>query len=280
MFAVLEKKELSPGVFYMKVTAPEIAKNRKAGQFIILQVDAEYGERIPLTIADASEKEGWIALVFQAVGATTFLLSQKKAGDAIPVLLGPLGNPSAIKKYNAPVVIVGGGFGVAPCYPIAEAHKKIGNKVTMIIGARNKDLLIFVDEMKAVCDDVIIMTDDGSAGEKGLVTVPLKRLCKETPAPAEVIAIGPPVMMKFAAETTKPFGIPTTVSLNTLMIDGTGMCGCCRTIVDGKIKFVCVDGPDFDAHKVDWDSMMLRMTSFKAQEEKANHACRLAKLTK
>lgn len=280
MFSILEKKELSAGVFYMKVRAPEIAKNRKAGQFIILQVDAEYGERIPLTIADANENEGWIALVFQAVGATTFLLSQKNAGDEIPVLLGPLGNPSVIKKYDAPVVVVGGGFGVAPCYPIVEAHKKIGNKVTMIIGARNKDLLIFVDEMKAICDNVIIMTDDGSAGEKGLVTIPLERLCKETPQPAEVIAIGPPVMMKFAAKTTEPFHIPTTVSLNTLMIDGTGMCGCCRTIVDGKIKFVCVDGPDFDAHKVDWDTMMLRMTSFKMQEEKANHECRLTKLSK
>ncbi|MBQ9495506.1 MAG: sulfide/dihydroorotate dehydrogenase-like FAD/NAD-binding protein [Treponema sp.] len=275
MFTILEKRELSPGVFYMKLTAPEIARNRKAGQFIIVQVDDNYGERVPLTIADAHADEGWIALVFQAVGATTYALSQKKAGDVLPVLLGPLGNPSAIRTYDKPVVVVGGGFGVAPCYPIVQALKAAGNKVIMIIGARNKDLLIFVDEMKSVADEVVIMTDDGSAGRKGLVTVPLEELCTSETPPAEVIAIGPPIMMKFACKTTEQYNIPTTVSLNTIMIDGTGMCGGCRARVGGETKFVCVDGPDFDGHKVDWDNMMMRMGTFKSKEAEAFHKCKL-----
>ncbi|MBP3708955.1 MAG: sulfide/dihydroorotate dehydrogenase-like FAD/NAD-binding protein [Treponema sp.] len=275
MFTILEKKELSPGVFYMKLTASEIARNRKAGQFVIVQVDDNYGERIPLTIADANADEGWIALVFQAVGATTYALSQKKTGDSLPVILGPLGNPSVIRTYDKPVVVVGGGFGVAPCYPIVQALKAAGNNVIMIIGARNKDLLIFVDEMKAIADNVIIMTDDGSAGRQGLVTVPLEELCTSETPPAEVIAIGPPVMMKFACKTTAQYNIPTTVSLNTIMIDGTGMCGGCRALVGGETKFVCVDGPDFDGHKVDWDNMMMRMGTFKSKEAEAFHKCKL-----
>ena len=275
MFKILEKRLLSAGVYYMKVNAPEIAKNRKAGQFVIVQVEEEFGERIPLTIADANSQEGWIVLVFQAVGATTYKLSLKKAGDSLPTVLGPLGNPSKIEKYDAPVVIVGGGFGVAPCYPIVQAHKAIGNKVIMIICARNKDLLIFVDEMKAICDEVIIMTDDGSAGRQGVSTVPVKELCESQCPPAEVIAIGPPIMMKFCALTTKEYGIKTTVSLNTIMIDGTGMCGGCRVSVGGKTRFVCVDGPEFDAHEVDWDNMMMRMKSFKERETEDYHKCKL-----
>ncbi|HAH60657.1 MAG TPA: sulfide/dihydroorotate dehydrogenase-like FAD/NAD-binding protein [Treponema sp.] len=275
MFKILEKKQLSADVFYMKLEAPEIARNRKAGQFIIVQVDIDYGERIPLTIADADEKEGWIAIVFQAVGATTFKLSQKKAGDALPAVLGPLGNPSVIEKKNGPVVVVGGGIGVAPCYPIVQALKAAGNKVIMIIGARSKDLLIFVEEMKRAADEVIIMTDDGSAGQKGLVTIPLEELCKSQTPPAEVIAIGPPVMMKFACKTTEPYNIPTVVSLNTIMIDGTGMCGGCRVSIGDETKFVCVDGPDFDGHKVNWDNMMMRMGSFKPREQEEFHKCKL-----
>lgn len=275
MFKILEKRLLSAGVYYMKVNTPEIAKNRKAGQFVIVQVEEEFGERIPLTIADANSQEGWIVLVFQAVGATTYKLSLKKAGDSLPTVLGPLGNPSKIEKYDAPVVIVGGGFGVAPCYPIVQAHKAIGNKVIMIICARNKDLLIFVDEMKAICDEVIIMTDDGSAGRQGVSTVPVKELCESQCPPAEVIAIGPPIMMKFCALTTKEYGIKTTVSLNTIMIDGTGMCGGCRVSVGGKTRFVCVDGPEFDAHEVDWDNMMMRMKSFKERETEDYHKCKL-----
>ena len=275
MFKIIEKKQLSAGVFYMKVNAPEIARNRKAGQFVIVQVEAEFGERVPLTIADADAKEGWIALVFQAVGATTYKLSLKEAGEELPTVLGPLGQPSKIEKYDNPVLIVGGGFGVAPCYPIVQAHKAIGNKVIMVICARNKDLLIYVDEMKAICDEVIIMTDDGSAGRKSVSTVPVKELCESQTPPAEVIAIGPPIMMKFCAQTTKEYGINTTVSLNTIMIDGTGMCGGCRVSVGGQTKFVCVDGPEFNAHEVDWDNMMMRMKSFKSREQADDHKCRM-----
>lgn len=276
MFKIIEKKQLSVGVFYMKVEAPEIAHNRKAGQFVIVQVDIDFGERVPLTIADANSEEGWIALVFQAVGATTYKLSLMETGQSLPAVLGPLGNPSEIKKYdNGPVVVVGGGFGVAPCHPIVQAHKAIGNKVIMIIAARNKELLIFVDEMKKVADEVIIMTDDGSAGRKGVSTLPLKELCESQCPPAEVIAIGPPIMMKFCALTTKEFNVPTTVSLNTIMIDGTGMCGGCRVAIGGKTKFVCVDGPDFDAHQVDWDNMMMRMKSFKSRETEDFHKCKM-----
>ena len=275
MFKIIEKKQLSAGVFYMKVNAPEIARNRKAGQFVIVQVEAEFGERVPLTIADADAKEGWIALVFQAVGATTYKLSLKEAGEELPTVLGPLGQPSKIEKYDNPVLVVGGGFGVAPCYPIVQAHKAIGNKVIMVICARNKDLLIYVDEMKAICDEVIIMTDDGSAGRKGVSTVPVKELCESQTPPAEVIAIGPPIMMKFCAQTTKEYGINTTVSLNTIMIDGTGMCGGCRVSVGGQTKFVCVDGPEFNAHEVDWDNMITRMKSFKSREQADDHKCRM-----
>ena len=275
MFKILEKKQLSAGVFYMRVAAPEIARNRKAGQFVIVQVDEEYGERIPLTIADGNADEGWIALAFQPVGASTFKLPLMNEGDSLPALLGPLGNPSEIEKYDRPVLIVGGGFGVAPCYPIVQAHKAVGNKVVMVLCARNKDLIIYEDEMRAIADEVIIMTDDGSAGRQGVSTVPVKEMCESQCPPAEVIAIGPPIMMKFVAMTTKEYGIKTTVSLNTIMIDGTGMCGGCRVSVGGKTKFVCVDGPEFDAHQVDWDNMMMRMKSFKASEQADDHKCRM-----
>ena len=275
MFKILEKKQLSAGVFYMRVAAPEIARNRKAGQFVIVQVDEEYGERIPLTIADGNADEGWIALAFQPVGSSTFKLSLMNEGASLPALLGPLGNPSEIEKYDRPVLIVGGGFGVAPCYPIVQAHKAVGNKVVMVLCARNKDLIIYEDEMRAIADEVIIMTDDGSAGRQGLSTVPVKEMCESQCPPAEVIAIGPPIMMKFVAMTTKEYGIKTTVSLNTIMIDGTGMCGGCRVSVGGKTKFVCVDGPEFDAHQVDWDNMMMRMKSFKAREQADDHKCRM-----
>ena len=275
MFKIIEKKQLSENVFFMRVEAPEIARNRKAGQFVIIQVDAEFGERIPLTIADANAEEGWIALAFQPVGASTYKLSLKNVGDSLPAVLGPLGNPSKIEKYDAPVMIVGGGFGVAPCYPIVQAHKAIGNKVIMVIAARNKDLIIMEDEMRAAADELIIMTDDGSAGRQGVSTIPVKEACESQCPPAEVIAIGPPIMMKFCALTTNPYGVKTTVSLNTIMIDGTGMCGGCRATVGGKTKFVCVDGPEFDAHEVDWDNMMMRMKSYKEREQEDNHKCRM-----
>ncbi len=273
MHKILEKRQCSAQIVYLKVEAPEIAKNRQAGQFVIVQMDTEYGERIPLTIADADEKEGWIALVIQAVGATTIKLCQKEVGDSIEAILGPLGQPSHISNVGT-VVCACGGIGVAPMYPIAEAFKKAGNKLIVIIAARSKDLLIFEDEMRAIADEVIITTDDGSYGRKALVTAPLKELCESDNPPGEVVAIGPPIMMKFCAETTRPFNIRTTVSLNSLMIDGTGMCGCCRVVIGDEIKFVCVDGPDFDGHKVDFDNMMTRMKAFKVREEQDRHKCK------
>lgn len=273
MFKILEKKQLSADVFYMKVNAPEIAQNRKAGQFVLVQIDVDYGERIPLTIADANAEEGWLVLVFQAVGATTLKLSRKNVGDEIAAILGPLGNPTHIEKKGT-VVCVGGGIGVAPLHPIVQAHKAAGNKVIVIMGARNKDLIIFEDEMRALADELYLMTDDGSTGEKGLVTEPLKKLC-ESQKIDEVVAIGPPIMMKFCAATTEPFKVPTTVSLNTIMIDGTGMCGGCRVTIGGKTKFVCVDGPEFDGHQVDWANMMMRMKAFKDREAEDMHKCRM-----
>lgn len=273
MFKIIEKKQLSADVFYFKVNAPEIARNRKAGQFVLVQIDVDYGERVPLTIADANAEEGWLVLVFQAVGATTLKLSRKNEGDEIAAILGPLGNPTHIEKKGT-VVCVGGGIGVAPLHPIVQAHKAAGNKVIVIMGARNKDLIIFEDEMRALADELYLMTDDGSAGEKGLVTEPLKKLC-ESQKIDEVVAIGPPIMMKFCAATTEPFNVPTTVSLNTIMIDGTGMCGGCRVTIGGKTKFVCVDGPEFDGHQVDWANMMMRMKAFKEREAEDLHKCRM-----
>jgi ferredoxin--NADP len=271
---ILEKKQFSKDVFYFRVAAPEIARQRKAGQFVIIQLDIDYGERIPLTIADASPQEGWIALVIQAVGASTIKLCQKKVGESIAAILGPLGNPTHITKVGK-VVCVGGGIGTAPLHPIAQAYKRAGNEVIIIIGGRTKELVIFEEEMRKIADELIIVTDDGSYGRKALVTEPLKEICESASPPQEVIAIGPPIMMKFCAATTRPSGIHTVVSLNTIMIDGTGMCGCCRVTVDGNTKFVCVDGPEFDGHLVDFDNMMTRMKAFKEREDHDRHVCRI-----
>ena len=272
MNKIIEKIKLSDDVYQMKIEAPLIAEERKAGQFIVLLIDLEYGERIPLTIADSDNEKGTITIIFQAVGDTTRLLAEKKAGEYVESLLGPLGKATEIKKYDNPVVCVGGGIGVAPLRPIVQAFKEAGNEVISIIGARNKDLLILEDEIKAYSDKVIVCTDDGSYGRKDLVTAPLKELCESENTPAEVIAIGPPIMMKFCALTTKPYNIHTMVSLNTIMIDGTGMCGGCRVTVGDKTKFVCVDGPEFDGHKVDFENMMNRLDTYKDQEE---HTCKI-----
>jgi ferredoxin--NADP+ reductase len=273
MNRILKKERLSTDVFRMEVEAPRVAKNRKAGQFVIVQVDTDYGERIPLTIADADTGRGSVTLVFQAVGATTQKLSMLEEGGYVANLLGPLGNPTHIERFGT-VVCVGGGIGVAPLYPIAQAMKEAGNKLIVVIGARNKDLLIFEDEMRAIADELIVVTDDGSYGRKALVTEPLKECCQRA-KPDLAVAIGPPIMMKFCAEATRPSGVPTVVSLNTIMIDGTGMCGGCRVTVGGETKFVCVDGPEFDGHKVDFDGMMRRLRSYKKQEDEARHRCRL-----
>ena len=271
MSKILFKKQLSNDVFMMRLHAPLIAEERAAGQFIILQINDDYGERIPLTIADADTKEGSITIIFQVVGKTTLQLSEKNVGDEIPALVGPLGKPTHIENFGT-VVCVGGGIGVAPLHPIAQALKKAGNHVITIIGARNKDLIILEEEMKAIADEFILCTDDGSYGRKGLVTEPLKEICERSPKPNMVIAIGPPIMMKFCSLTTKPYEVFTQVSLNTIMVDGTGMCGGCRVNVGNQVKFVCVDGPEFDGHKVDFDNMMSRLNSYKELEREA-HSC-------
>ena len=275
MTKIIHKKQLSENVYLMKLDAPLIAEERKAGQFIILQIDDEYGERIPLTIADADKIEGSITIIFQVVGKSTRELSQLNKGDNIPTVVGPLGQPTHIENFGH-VVCVGGGIGVAPLHPIVQALKEAGNKLTVIIGARTKDLLILEDEMKSLADEFIVCTDDGSYGRKALVTEPLKEACEQNPKPDMSIAIGPPIMMKFCAETTRPFEVPTLVSLNTIMVDGTGMCGGCRVNVGDEVKFVCVDGPEFDGHKVDFDNMIVRLNSYRDIEIQA-HECNIDK---
>ena len=274
MNIILEKTQLSEDVFRMRVKAPLIAQERRAGQFVIVQLNNDYGERIPLTIADADAAAGSITLIFQTVGKTTHKLAERNAGDAIESVVGPLGRPTHIEKFGT-VVCVGGGIGVAPMHPIAQAMKEAGNRLIVIAGARTRQLLILQDEMRALADEFIVCTDDGSSGRKALVTEPLKELCERQPKPDLAVAIGPPIMMKFCAETTRPYGVPTMVSLNTIMVDGTGMCGGCRVMVGGEMKFVCVDGPEFDGHQVDFKSMMNRLRAYKAQEEKAHAQCHL-----
>jgi len=271
MNLIRDRVQLSADVYQFIVEAPLLARERKAGQFIILQLDSDFSERIPLTIADADPVAGTITLIFQAVGGTTKKLAMKQKGDTIENLLGPLGQPTHVARIGR-VVCVGGGIGVAPLHPIAQALKAAGNHVTVILGARTRELVILEDQMRGLADEVILCTDDGSAGRKALVTEPLKQLCEATPAPDLVVAIGPPIMMKFCAETTRPWGVPTVCSLNSIMVDGTGMCGGCRVSVGGEMRFVCVDGPEFDAHLVDFDNMMLRNKAFRAQEQ-ADHDC-------
>lgn len=271
MHTIISKRRLSDEVYRIEVDAPLVARERKAGQFVIVQVDVDYAERIPLTIADADPARGCVTLIFQAVGASTHKLALKEVGDGI-VLLGPLGNPTHIEKFGW-AVCVGGGIGLAPLHPIVKALKEAGNRVTVISGARTKELLIMQEEMESVADENIVVTDDGSAGRKALVTAPLTELCGANPKPDIVVAIGPPIMMKFCAEATRPFGVRTLASLNTIMIDGTGMCGGCRVNVGGETKFVCVDGPEFDAHQVDWAGMMSRLRAYKSQEEADHHRC-------
>jgi len=274
MNKILEKEFLTPQVFRMKVEAPAIARKRKAGQFIILRA-SESGERIPLTIADGDADAGWIELVVQAVGKTTADLSRLEPGGNIPDLAGPLGRPTHIEKYGT-VVMVGGGIGIAPAHPIAQAMKAAGNRVISILGGRTKDLVIMEQKMRAASDEVIITTDDGSYGTKGLVTDAIKKLVSDGVKIDLVIAIGPPVMMKFVSLLTKEYDIPTMVSLNTIMVDGTGMCGGCRVTVGNESKFVCVDGPEFDGHLVNFDEMMQRLSMYREHEKQSNdHACKI-----
>ena len=275
MNRILYKEQLADAVYLMRVEAPLIARERRPGQFIILQVDADYGERIPLTIAHADPAEGSITIVFQAVGKTTMMLAKLAVGDHVEALVGPLGSPTHIENVGS-VVCVGGGIGIAPLRPIAAALKQAGNHVTIILGARTRDLLIFEKEMGAIADELIVCTDDGSYGRKALVTEPLTECCQRDLKPALAVAIGPPMMMKFCAEATRPFGVPTVVSLNTIMVDGTGMCGGCRVTVGKETKFVCVDGPEFDGHLVDFDNMISRLAAYRKQER--DHVCRLERM--
>jgi ferredoxin--NADP+ reductase len=274
MHRILAKQQLSNDVHLMRLEAPHIARERLPGQFIILQLCNEFGERIPLTIADADPAEGSITIIFQAVGKTTHNLADMQIGDSVQSVLGPLGEPTHIENFGT-VVCVGGGIGVAPLHPIAKGMKAAGNKVIIIIGARNRGLVILEDQMRAIADEFIVCTDDGSYGRKCLVTEPLKEVCARVPNPDLAVAIGPPIMMKFCAEATRPFGVRTLVSLNTIMVDGTGMCGGCRVTVGGKTKFVCVDGPEFDGHQVDFDNMMQRLKSYRKHEDHAHHQCHL-----
>ena len=275
-FKILSNKQLSENVFQMDVDAPLVARSRKAGQFVIVSVDEDAGERIPLTISGADPEKGSIRLIYQRVGKATAQMAELKEADAMGYIVGPLGQPTHIESFGI-VVCVGGGIGNAPLLPIATALKEAGNKIISILGARNHELLILEDEFKAISDELFIMTDDGSYGRKGLVTEPLKEVCSRDPKPDCAIAIGPAIMMKFCCETTKEFNVPTQVSLNTIMVDGTGMCGGCRVEVGGETKFVCVDGPEFDGHQVNFEQMMKRMGAYKALEQKAfeDHKCRI-----
>ncbi len=276
---IVSKKQLSEDVFTADVEAPLIAAARKPGQFVIVSINNDYSERIPLTIAGADPEKGTITLIWQRVGKTSAELAAMKAGQEIANVVGPLGKPSHIKNYGT-VVCVGGGIANAPLLPVATALEQAGNKIISILGARNEELLIFRHEFFEISHELIITTDDGSYGRKALVTEPLKEVCLRKEKPNMVLIIGPAVMMKFCCEVTRQFDIPTLVSLNTIMIDGTGMCGGCRVDIDGKPKFVCVDGPEFDGHKVNFDLMMKRLGAYKPQEQKAyeqykKHECKL-----
>ena len=276
MYKILTKKILNPTVTLMEVDAPMIAKKAEPGQFIILRVDAE-GERIPLTIADFDREKGTITIIFQIVGATTEKLNHLEEGEFIHDFVGPLGVPSHTEGLKK-VAVVGGGVGCAIAYPIAKKLHHLGAEVHSIVGFRNKDLVILEDEFKAASDVMKLMTDDGSHGEKGLVTNALEELIKAGNQYDEVIAIGPLVMMKFVCKLTKEYGIKTVVSMNPIMIDGTGMCGGCRLTVGGETKFACVDGPDFDGHLVDFDEAMERGTMYKDFEtRKREEVCNLYK---
>ncbi len=276
MYKIISKRELNPTVTMMDVEAPLVARKAQPGQFIILRVD-EDGERIPLTVAGCDKEKGTVKIIFQIVGASTELLNHKKEGDFIQDFVGPLGKATHTEGLKK-VAIVGGGVGCAIALPVAQKLHELGCEVHSIIGFRNKDLLILEDEFKAASDKLIIMTDDGSYGEQGVVTVPLKRLIEEGEQYDEVIAIGPLIMMKFVTLTTKPFGIKTIVSMNPIMIDGTGMCGGCRLTVGGKTKFACVDGPEFDGFEVDFDEAMSRGMMYRTfEQEQREHVCNLFK---
>jgi ferredoxin/flavodoxin---NADP+ reductase len=278
MYAILEKEILTPVTKLMEISAPHVARKAAAGQFVIVRID-EFGERIPLTIADYNREKGSITIIFQELGKSTMQLGKLNPGDAVSSFAGPLGHPTEIENFGT-VVCMGGGVGVAPIYPIARALKEAGNRVISIIGARTKELLFWEERMRSVSDELIVCTDDGSHGRKSLVTEPLKEiLADKNNTVAKIWAIGPAIMMKFVTLATKPYDVPTIVSLNTIMIDGTGMCGGCRVLLEEGAQFVCVDGPEFDGHKVDWDNLLSRLSFYRDEEKLAvehyEHKCRI-----
>ncbi|MEK9629452.1 MAG: sulfide/dihydroorotate dehydrogenase-like FAD/NAD-binding protein [Nitrospinota bacterium] len=267
MFEILEKKQLAPQVFRFQIQAPDIAKKAQPGQFVILRLD-ELGERIPITISDFDRIQGTLTLYVQAVGKTSLEMGLMNSGDTILDMVGPLGNPSKIDLFGT-VVLIGGGFGIAAIHPIANALTRAGNKTISILGAQTIERLILEDEMEKASTDVRIVTDDGSYGPKGRVTDILQTIIDENESIDLVIAIGPVIMMKAVADLTRPHGIKTMVSLNPIMIDGTGMCGACRVTVDGEMKFACVDGPEFDGHEVDFEGLLNRLKTYVSEEAEA-----------
>ena len=280
MFKIVSKRELNAAVTMLEVEAPFIAKKAKAGQFIIFRID-EKGERVPLTIAGYDREKGTVSIIFQKVGFATKALGNLEVGDYIRDFVGPLGKPTPVEGKKK-VCVVGGGVGCAIALPSAKAFKEAGAEVTVIVGFRSKDIVILEEEFKAVADNFILMTDDGSYGRHGLVTEPLKELLEAGEAFDEVLAIGPIPMMQFVSLTTKPFGTHTSVSLNPIMVDGTGMCGGCRVTVGGETKFACVDGPEFDGHQVDFAELMSRNSLYRGREAEVTekHACRMEAMGK
>lgn len=280
MYKILEKEVLSDVTKLVVVAAPHVARKAKAGQFVIV-IATEHGERIPLTIADHDVQAGTITLIFQEVGKSTMEMGRMEVGEAFYSVAGPLGHPTEIENFGT-VACVAGGVGIAPMYPIARDLKAAGNRVITIIGARTQDLLFWEEKMRAVSDELIVVTDDGSYGRKALVTQPLKELLEQGEPIVKVWGIGPTIMMKFVSLTTQPFNVPTIVSLNTIMIDGTGMCGGCRVAMVDGAKFVCVDGPEFDGHLVDWNNLISRVQFYRDEEQAAvehwrQHECNLDK---
>lgn len=271
MYKIVRNERLAEDTVLMEVKSPRVAKHVKPGNFVMLRI-GEKGEKIPMSVFDYDPNKGTLTMVFKVVGKTTEDLSKLKSGDSIMNFVGPLGNPTEIRKFGT-VVLVGGGIGIAPIYPIAREMKKAGNKVISIIGARNKELMILEKETREVADEVYVTTDDGSYGRKGFVSDVLNELIVKNQRIDRVIAIGPPIMMKVICDVTIPKKIKTIVSLNPIMVDGTGMCGCCRVTVGGKTKFACVDGPEFEGHEVDFDNMMLRNNRFLEEEEIAKGGC-------
>jgi ferredoxin--NADP+ reductase len=270
MYEILNKQDLTPVTKLYEIQASAVARKAQAGQFVVVRIH-EKGERIPLTIADYDRDRGTITLVVQEVGKTTMEMGTMQVGDHLTNLAGPLGNPSEIENYGT-VLCVGGGFAIAPVYPIARALKEAGNTVLSIIGVRSKDLLFWEDKMQSVSEELVVCTDDGTYGRKGVVTVPMKEMLEAGQLIDRIWAIGPAIMMKHCALTSQPFGVPTVVNLNAIMIDGTGMCGGCRVAVGGQMRFACVDGPEFDGHKVDWDLLMARQRMYLEEEKQAVEA--------